>query len=360
MHHQVQNGDTGLGDFDWIREGEKFALIGLNIRVAKDFGRLELPDGLIALPSLSFDLPEYWREWIGTIRVEEVRACTLFLVATSPSTQPNILDGESTKLRGRVWHWFTGLVLERSFSLHEESFIADGSREGGKIDVQTFGRIDPAVAAIVMDRNPITTEQVSRAALIGKRLATYAGSWQNKDWRLLRCLEIYRRARNDSDVLDRIHQFTRCIEGLIAPMKMGDIKPDGKRNNQTTTSQFKTRTELFVGSSHHSLMGQLYEVRGEIEHLHEYRHLQARDRATRERLAKLEAIAESIARTCLVRIILDPALTAHFGSVAALGDFWSKSDTERRALWGEPIDPKEPLKGFNFSHVSESELGLGT
>ena len=105
-------------------------------------------------------------------------------------------------------------------------------------------------------------------------------------------------------------------------------------------------------------MGELYDIRSDIEHLHEDRHLAIFDRATRIRLAQLEAVSGCIARQCLARILLEPALASHIGSLAALDHFWGKPETERRAIWGPPVDPEAPLACFNFDRVTNGELGL--
>ena len=104
-------------------------------------------------------------------------------------------------------------------------------------------------------------------------------------------------------------------------------------------------------------MGNLYDVRSDVEHMHEYRHLEEFDRATRIYLAKLEAVSEWISRNCLSRILLDPILVSHFGHVTCLEQFWAKAPTEQQKIWGDPIDPKSPLKGFNFDYVSDQKLG---
>jgi hypothetical protein len=72
----------------------------------------------------------------------------------------------------------------------------------------------------------------------------------------------------------RLHQFCRCIDGLI-------LSEPGQGRNQ-----FKSRTELFVGSRHHSLMGEIYAIRSDVEHLHEHKYLEVFDRPTRLDLAK--------------------------------------------------------------------------
>lgn len=80
--------------------------------------------------------------------------------------------------------------------------------------------------------------------------------------RLFRTLHIYCEARSTPDILDRLRQYCRCIDGLILP-KAGETK-----------RQFKSRTELFIGPRHHELMGEIYDVRSAVEHLHENRYLE--------------------------------------------------------------------------------------
>jgi hypothetical protein len=184
-----------------------------------------------------------------------------------------------------------------------------------------------------------------KAAEIGHCLQQLVGPWQSTNWRLRRCLGIYQAARSTLDLLDRIHQFTRCVEGLIVPEQ-------GK-----TRKQFVSRTALFIGQGHGELMGELFDARSHFEHLHEYRYLQEFDRVTRIRLAELEAVSEWVARSCLSHILLSADLMAHFGSVEALNAFWRLPNDERQAIWGKIINPLEPLVGFNFAHVGNATLG---
>ncbi len=158
-------------------------------------------------------------------------------------------------------------------------------------------------------------------------------------------MSIYLDARADTDIPNRIHQFTRCIEGLIVP-------DPGK-----TRKQFVSRTELFIGPRYHRLMGDIYDARSHFEHLHEDRYLKQFDRQTRIRLAELEAVSEWIARTCLTRILLKPVLRGYFSNVDGLNQFWTKPEEERRAIWGEPVDPRAMLDGFDLERIRDEELG---
>jgi hypothetical protein len=236
-------------------------------------------------------------------------------------------------------------MLVSKFHENADPFIASGYRLGDEVDVQNYQPLRPPLRSVVYESAPLSPADLSRAAALGERLSAFKGPWQSHNWRLLRCLAIYQAGRCDDDILNRIHQFTRCIEGLIAPSKRG------------TTSQFKHRTELFVGPRHHDLMGELYEVRSHIEHMHEYRYLEPFDRAVRLHLAELEAVAEWIARECLSRILLSPELTACFGGLPALEAFWALPQEERRRVWGPPVDPRATVAGFRFDHVRDQHLG---
>jgi len=330
---------------DWVAEGEKFALIGLNVHVDQGFERFSPCPGLMALGNAAFALPDYWREWLGTLRIEDIEECSLLLLASMPSAAPDIHDAESAILKDRVAHWFGGLMLCSRLHQTQHPFLVSGGCDQLKIDVRQFTTFDPPHRAVVDPLVPVSVADLKRAADIGDKLGAFKGPWQADHWRLLRCIGIYQAARCNRDLLDRVHQFTRTIEGLIDPRE-GDTK-----------RQFKSRTELFIGPRHHDLMGKLYEVRSAVEHMHEYRYLEPFNREKRLCLAKLEAISEWIARDCLARILIDPDLLGHFGSVAALGEFWSLPPDQRRAIWGDPIDPLASIRGFRFDYVTDEELG---
>lgn len=330
---------------DWINEGEKFALIGLPVKITPDLGRVNLPGELTVLPNADFELPDHWRAWLGTLRVEDVADCSLFLLAKATSGSLSVLNDENRRLSRLVGDWFTGLTLANKFETLGSIFIATGSRHRNQIDVRQFGPINPPRSSVVWSNQPISLDHLKRAAAIANGLSAIKAPGTTINWRLLRCLRIYQDARTEHDILERIHQFTRCIEGLIVPEQ-------GK-----TKKQFKSRTEMFIGPGHHDLMGDLYDIRSDVEHLNENQNLEKFDRETRIALAKLEAVSEWVARSCLERILLNPTLIGHFGNVTSAVHFWKIDEAERKRIWGDPVDPRAPLANFNFDYVSDQELG---
>jgi hypothetical protein len=165
------------------------------------------------------------------------------------------------------------------------------------------------------------------AAKIASQIAAIeTASLADGHWRLFRVLHLYLETRTIRDNMDRLHQYCRCIEGLI-------VSEPGQGKNR-----FKSRTELFIGPRHHALMGEAYDVRSDVEHLYENKHLEVFDRASRLELTKKLEMMEYIARSTLVRILLNSKLWPHFANTDALKAFWALSENERRTV--HVLNPK--------------------
>jgi hypothetical protein len=66
----------------WIADGEKYALLGLSIKVTGPaIGQLDLSPHFQVVGGNDFKSPDEWCEWLGSIRVEEVEACDVFIAA---------------------------------------------------------------------------------------------------------------------------------------------------------------------------------------------------------------------------------------------------------------------------------------
>jgi hypothetical protein len=192
----------------------------------------------------------------------------------------------------------------------------------------------------------VTLAELQLAAKIATQIATIETAvLAGGHWRLFRILHLYLEARTVQDNMDRLHQYCRCIDGLIVS-KQGEAR-----------KQFKSRTELFIGPRHHDTMGEIYDVRSDVEHLHENKHLEVFDRAARLELVKKLEMTEYIARSALVRILLEPRLWSHFANTTALQAFWALDNRRRRALWGAAINPTDALADFDPRYISDADLG---
>jgi hypothetical protein len=330
----------------WIDDGEKYALVGLTVKFEGNLPPGKVTANLSALADTTFSVPANWREWLGSIRVGEVEDCNLFLLSKVASATPDVLDGENQTLQRRVWNFYVGLLLASPFAPAHKPVMLTGSRRGGEIGLRQQQDFESPIPCLFRPYPPVLPHDIRLAARIAENLETIVTApIPGGHWRLFRTLHVYTEARTISEVVDRIHQYCRCIDGLILPAT-------GK-----TKQQFKSRTELFIGVGHHDLMGELYNVRSAVEHLHENRYLEYFDRAVRLDLAKKEAIAEYIARTALARVIGDAALWPHFGNTPALEKFWALTPAERKKVWGDPIDPLTAIADFDPQYIHDGLLG---
>lgn len=330
----------------WIEDGEKYALIGLEVKLEGTVSPQQVESNLWFLNDTTFDVPSQWREWLGSIRADEVAGSNLLLVSKLVSVTPGVLDSENQALQRRVHNFYVGLLLSAMFSPSHKPVMLTGARQDGAIDIRQQSNLDLPAPQVFRRYPALGAEDILRAAQLGQRLdAMDRESVPGGLWRLFRMLNIYVDTRSIGELLDRIHQYCRCIDGLILPSI-------GK-----TRQQFKSRTELFIGQGHHDLMGALYDIRSHVEHLHENRYLETFDRDVRLDLVKKEAIVEYIARTALARVVSRDALWPHFGNTRALEEFWALSPDERRELWGEPVDPLMSVAAFDPKCLHDGHLG---
>jgi hypothetical protein len=326
----------------WIADGEKYALLGLNVKVTDPrVGELNLGPHFQIIGGADFKVPDEWREWLGSIRIEEVEACDLFIACKINSATPDILDGENILLTNRLWAYYRGLLLSSTFATAHKPVILTGSCRDSEVGLRQMQDLDPPVPKDFHPYPDISAEMFEAAAAIAERYERMTATRQGSRWRFNRVLHLYSQTRAEQQLLDRIHQYTRCIDGFVT------TGPGQGRKD------FKSRTELFIGPRHHDLMGEIYDVRSSVEHLHEDRYLDPLTRPVQVDLTKKEAVIEHIARTTLARIVLNDQLWAHFTSKTALGDFWAKPVDERRAIWGPPIDPMEALAEFDERYLPE-------
>ena len=331
---------------EWIKDGEKYGLVGLAVKLEGQIPPGKIGDSLWVLADTKFVVPPSWREWLGSVRVEEVEDCNLFLLSKIASMAPGVLDAESKSVQLRAWNFYVGLLLASAFSPQHRSVLLTGSRSDGEINIRQQQDLESPVPGIIRPYPAVVHGDLLKAARLGENLETMAVTAASCGrWRLFRTLHVYNEARTAGEIVDRIHQYCRCIDGLILPAV-------GK-----TKQQFKSKTELFIGTGHHDLMGELYDVRSAVEHLHENRYLESFDRETRLDLAKKEAIVEYVARTTLARIIDNDTLWPHFSNTTALEKFWSLTSPERTEIWGDVFDPMSAIAGFDPQYIHDGLLG---
>ncbi|OMI09501.1 hypothetical protein BSN85_16370 [Bradyrhizobium brasilense] len=331
----------------WIADGQKYALLGLSVKVSDpDLGRLNLGPHFQVIGGREFTIPDEWREWLGSIRIEEVEGCDLFIMTKMKSATPEVLDDENQMLTNRLWGFYRGLLLSSTFATAHKPVILTGACHSGEVGLRQQQDLDSPIPNEFHPYPDVTPANFEAAAAIAEAVERLITTRQGSNrWRFNRVFALYTETRTEADLLERIHQYTRCIDGFVTTEKgQGEKK-------------FKSRTELFIGPRHHDLMGEIYEVRSAVEHLREDRYLDPITRPVQVDLVKKEAVMEHMVRTVLSRIVLNDQLWPHFTNKTALSAFWAKPAAERIAIWGPPIDPMDALKEFDERYLPMPFLG---
>jgi hypothetical protein len=332
----------------WINDGGKYALIGLAVQIEQPIPLRQIAPGLWAWTTNgALPIPGHWREWLRTIRAGEIEGSNLILLCKMQSSAPHILDAENQQLERQIRAFYLGLLLSSPFTPAHNPILLTGAMRDGVLDVRQESSFDAPSQNLFRHYRSILLAEIERAASLAVSYQTLmANPPPGGAWRIFRSLSVYCDARSLHDLLDRLHQYCRCIDGLIF-----SDPGNGKR-------QFKSRAELFIGPREHAITEQLYAIRSDVEHLHEHKYLENYDRNVRLDLVQKEAIAEYIARNALAHIIETPSLWPHLGNTATLGAFWQLPPSDRQAIWGPPtIRVADALVGYDPQDLTDSALG---
>ena len=84
-----------------LPEGHKFACVCLVYagvdRTLKD-QLLDLGSGVRAIFGSPFEIEGHWREWLGTVKAQNLAQTSLALLAHAQSNRPGVLDDENEAL----------------------------------------------------------------------------------------------------------------------------------------------------------------------------------------------------------------------------------------------------------------------
>src|ERR1700733_6811777 len=110
LEHDAKTiGPSRRNSASWINEGQKYAVIALSVKLDDPVPLQEMTPNHWAFEDARFDLPFHWREWLGTIRTEEVEQSNLFLFSKMLSQVPEIVDAETAELSGTRGTFMPGL-----------------------------------------------------------------------------------------------------------------------------------------------------------------------------------------------------------------------------------------------------------
>ena len=318
--------------------GEKYALIALDaateIRDALDLG-----DGRVALPRGAFDLPSHWKEWLGTLKAEAVERAHLKLIAKAPSTRPGVLDDENQRLQQKVSNLYWGLLAAGKVRVSGAGTQLTGSHGEEGMDVRQVGDLDHVINVYGLLTDRITGEHLKRAAVLAESLSRLFTD--PKMLRMRMAVNTFLRAASERHLGDRIHQYVRVVDGLTRVTRRG-------------RDRFKERCRTFVRPEDVESCYEMYVIRSNVEHFQE----PSQDLPPLDRRQDLlrgyrrAHEAEALARYCMAHLLENDDTWEHFTD-DRVDAFWAKPETERAAIWGEPLDLDAALAEFRPEHVPE-------
>ena len=306
-----------------IAPGHRFALLSLPVNHGRIEARkvINLSEGYSYGPILPLAMPSHWRDWVGSIRLEDLERASAHLVASAPIAGTADWEQAGLDLHTKVYRFYLGLLITTDFMAHKRGTLLVGSTPDDGPDVETLTEYEAtyfvpgAPEALVSDR------KIRHAGRLAQAIAEiYARGTHERFGRILRCfLSSLRSTSYD----DRIHQSVRCVEGFVHP------------GRQYIKNTFTERSQFFTGRRYKDLLDNLYDIRSVVEHLHgPFRAVTAAGERERLLTLGLRAMqAESLARFCLKVVLSDERLWPHFADENAIEAFWALPERKRRLLW---------------------------
>lgn len=325
--------------------GDKFAFICFNrAGIHHEMPNVvDLPQGYVASTALPGKPDPHWREWIGTIRAEQLEEADLYVGSKMASKTPDILDAENQELQQRTLCLYWAVHLTGFVRAHNRPFNFTGTMRDTGLNVRSIGEMGSPkfVEGTPLLSSRIDVQRLNEAAELASNIRQL---YEVKGYpRFKRVFNAFTSSINEGFADVRLHQFVRCVEGFILP-EIGKTK-----------KHFKQRSELFLGTEHTALLEELFDLRSQAEHLHDVLDFfPVSSRKTKYLLLFQRAFeAEAIARYCISRFVSKPDLWPYFQNDDTLREFWQLEPKVRGQLWGEPMAMQAISSQFESSHIAD-------
>jgi hypothetical protein len=288
----------------------------------------QLAYGTWVCQKLPISIEAHWKEWLGTLRLEELERSNLFIIKSAESVNPHVLDDEHTALEKQVSQTFEALHVLGCLE-YERANLLCGSFSEDQSKIRRMSRLLRFYQTRGYTREPLTIDHVIKAMKLQSALdeiETVSGHFKRfrRGWYVL--IDGLRQRQDEA----RIHQFVRAVEALIMP-EIGRTK-----------RQFVHRCQTFLKVSQHTrqTLEEAFDLRSMAEHLNDWEQaLQSYQQADREIIAwhrtrQIEKLAK-FAYTCIME---DATLREHFSTETKQQAFWNLPDGERKNLCGKELD----------------------
>ncbi|HEY1928276.1 MAG TPA: hypothetical protein VGG92_12495 [Caulobacteraceae bacterium] len=173
---QILNVTPTIGMRAWLSDGEKYALVGLSLKVDGNIRTGKVAPSLWLLEGAGFAMPTQWLEWLGSIRAGEVQDCNIFLISKTTSLSPAVLDAESQRLMRQVSNFYTGLMLACRFAPAHRPVMLTGARIDGEYDVRQQQDFNYPVPCVFRSYPAVLPEDFELAARLGENIGVIASA----------------------------------------------------------------------------------------------------------------------------------------------------------------------------------------
>jgi hypothetical protein len=275
---------------------------------------------------LDVDVKSRWREWLGSLAMDEVEKGGLVLYVTAPASSEAALEARRDDV-------LNGLLLQ-GVPYHQTAMALVGANLDGRVEVSRVSRSKRLESVHGADDFRLRRSTFERAARLGGRLRAIQGPVMNGPWaRLFRAVRVLLDANSASNKHgERFHQLVRVLDGVV------------KTRQRSGERDFAHRAQTFAiaGQDTWATLMEIYRVRGAVEHLKSPTDAvvvtAVTDEARRERINRLTRQADVLARFVVCRILEHDPLFTIFETDAGIDGFWALRDHERAAICGERID----------------------
>lgn len=320
-----------------------------------------LQDGTLVLRHFPFEIDDYWKQWLGTVRSNELDGCNLFFLRIAsegwPQGQLDVAgDPISERLMAEVRSIFALLRICGTIE-YSNAFLLAGFVESGKPTCRHLGTLEQFKVTRGYLPWDIREADLKTAVNLAQAQAALRRQFpETHRLRFGRGCHVLKSALEQYHGDDRLHGFVRALEAIVHPPV------------RQVQKQFINRCGLFAApavseAAAREVLQEVYRMRCDIEHIHDWdQSLKKYTADDREDVAlwrtrQMEELACSVYR----KILLDPALQPYFHSDIAIDAFWRKTPDEIRALFGNICDVTQMtiIRKYNYGRADASEWPPG-
>ncbi|EMY60292.1 hypothetical protein [Leptospira terpstrae] len=305
-----------------INNNEKFAILtfyNANVNLSESF--IKINEDLSIATEFPIEIDSHWKKWIGDIQSQKIKNSNLSIFFKQKVENPKIINRTNSECESKVYLFYCSLVTITELLCDYFPLQFTGAKYNNIFEIQSFSQmLKPEFV------NGTPFRRIDQAVIddaIQNYLALIQLSTIKKHSRIFRGINYFLDGITADDWKNKLHNYVRVIEAFINP-EIGN-----------TQRQFKSRTELFIGPSFHSLMEKIYAIRSNIEHVHEIQ--KGLDNINAIQFQKLTIVTQSISRY-LLNFFLKNKNIWNFFEDSTIDEFWKLSPEKRKEIWPDIFD----------------------